>query len=93
MKRPRTKWAVTLLTMVRRWLRRSHAPVPSSPRRLWPSRGHRADTGTGLCMLTLARASRNERLARLIERTLDEMMRPIAIGYPADEHGEKNTMP
>jgi len=43
--------------------------------------------------LTLARASRNERLARLIERTLDEMMRPIAIGYPADEHGEKNTMP
>jgi DNA-binding GntR family transcriptional regulator len=38
--------------------------------------------------LTIARASRNERLARLVERSLDEMMRPIAIGYPADEHGE-----
>ena len=37
--------------------------------------------------LAIARASRNERLARLVERSLDEMMRPIATGYPADEHG------
>ena len=37
--------------------------------------------------LAIARASRNERLARLVERSLDEMMRPIATGYPADQHG------
>jgi DNA-binding GntR family transcriptional regulator len=38
--------------------------------------------------LTIARASRNPRLAFLIERVLDDMMRMIASGYIADEHGE-----
>ncbi len=36
--------------------------------------------------LALARASRNERLVRLIARTLDEMARLILIGYETGEH-------
>lgn len=38
--------------------------------------------------LVIARASRNERLARLIERTLGEMTRLIAIGYETGHHAE-----
>jgi DNA-binding GntR family transcriptional regulator len=36
--------------------------------------------------LTIARAARNARLLRLIERVLDDGMRFIAIGYVANEH-------
>jgi DNA-binding GntR family transcriptional regulator len=38
--------------------------------------------------MTIARASRNPRLVTLIERVLDDMMRMIASGYFADEHGD-----
>jgi DNA-binding GntR family transcriptional regulator len=38
--------------------------------------------------LVIAGASRNERLARLIERTLGEMTRLIAIGYETGQHAE-----
>lgn len=38
--------------------------------------------------LTIARASGNVRLVRLIERTLDEMMRLIALGYEIGQHVE-----
>lgn len=38
--------------------------------------------------LTIARASGNARLARLVERTLDEMMRLIALGYELGQHVE-----
>jgi DNA-binding GntR family transcriptional regulator len=38
--------------------------------------------------LTIARASGNARLVRLVERTLDDMMRLIAIGYEIGEHVE-----
>lgn len=34
----------------------------------------------------IARASRNERLARLVERTIEEMARLIAIGYETGHH-------
>lgn len=36
--------------------------------------------------LGLARATRNERLVRLVERTLDEMTRMVAIAYETGEH-------
>jgi DNA-binding GntR family transcriptional regulator len=38
--------------------------------------------------LTIARTSGNARLVRLVERTLDDMMRLIAIGYEIGEHVE-----
>lgn len=38
--------------------------------------------------LTIARASGNARLVRLVERTLDDMMRLIAIGYEVGQHVE-----
>jgi DNA-binding GntR family transcriptional regulator len=38
--------------------------------------------------LIIARASRNERLARLVERTLGEMTRLIALGYETGQHAE-----
>jgi DNA-binding GntR family transcriptional regulator len=38
--------------------------------------------------LSIAKASRNERLVRLIERTIDEMARLIVIGYETGEHAE-----
>jgi len=38
--------------------------------------------------LTVARASGNARLARLVERTVDEMTRLIAIGYEVGQHVE-----
>jgi DNA-binding GntR family transcriptional regulator len=38
--------------------------------------------------LTIARAARNARLLRLIERVLDDGMRLIASGYVANEHEE-----
>ncbi len=38
--------------------------------------------------VVIARASGNRRLARLVERTLDEMTRLIALGYETGEHGE-----
>jgi DNA-binding GntR family transcriptional regulator len=38
--------------------------------------------------LVIARASRNERLARLVARTIDEMARLIAIGYETGHHAE-----
>jgi len=38
--------------------------------------------------LTIARASRNERLTRLVERTLGEMTRLIALGYETGQHAE-----
>jgi DNA-binding GntR family transcriptional regulator len=36
----------------------------------------------------IARATRNGRLVRLVERTLDEMTRLVAIAYETGEHGE-----
>lgn len=36
----------------------------------------------------IARASRNQRLTRLVGRTLDEMTRLIAMGYETGEHAE-----
>ena len=36
--------------------------------------------------LGLARATRNERLVRLVERTLDEMTRLVAVSYETGEH-------
>jgi DNA-binding GntR family transcriptional regulator len=38
--------------------------------------------------LGLARATRNARLVRLVERTLDEMTRMVAIAYQTGEHAE-----
>jgi DNA-binding GntR family transcriptional regulator len=38
--------------------------------------------------LIIARASRNDRLARLVERTLGEMTRLIVIGYETGQHAE-----
>jgi DNA-binding GntR family transcriptional regulator len=38
--------------------------------------------------LAIARASANARLLRLVERTLDDMMRLIAIGYEVGQHAD-----
>jgi DNA-binding GntR family transcriptional regulator len=38
--------------------------------------------------VAIARASRNERLVRLVARTVDEMARLIAIGYETGQHAD-----